>query len=361
MQRLSRDRLILSFTVFVLSAAVAVACELQVRDAAFRAPRDVHRLCVMARADDSQGEAIAAELKAWLEGPGRDLNIEVEQVAADDPEVNWEDYAVPSAPPNLPVVALVGKNYGDGSSFYISHWEPGPNADDLSELKSSPLRDTLREKLGENLAVLLYAPGDTSENEATRTLLDEAVKKWSASTPLSLSVVTIDRSDSRERLLLSFMGLAPEGEDFLGVVFGRGKLMPPLMGSAITKENIDELLEQVVLECSCSKPLPSIGIDIPLEWGEELDANWKPLRDQDDEAEPTSLVANESSSNTPMTSDALASEASASKTPSVAATFETKSSLSGSVLNTVYWTLGVLVGTVVLVSTVIVLRKGRAT
>ena len=90
-------------TVSVLAAAVtATACETIVRDAAFRGQRDVHRLCVIASADDKSAASIVAELSTWLDGPASDLNVELVRVDANDSAVRWTDYAIPSAPPTLP-------------------------------------------------------------------------------------------------------------------------------------------------------------------------------------------------------------------------------------------------------------------
>jgi len=50
-------------------------------------------------------------------------------------------------------------------------------------------------------------------------------------------------------------------------------MTPPLVGNEISGERLGELIEQLVRECSCSKPLPSIGIDLLMVWHDELDAS----------------------------------------------------------------------------------------
>jgi hypothetical protein len=50
-------------------------------------------------------------------------------------------------------------------------------------------------------------------------------------------------------------------------------MTPPLVGNEISGERLGELIEQLVQECSCSKPLPSIGVDLLMVWHDELDAS----------------------------------------------------------------------------------------
>ncbi|MBN2309577.1 MAG: hypothetical protein JXR94_11430, partial [Candidatus Hydrogenedentes bacterium] len=69
---------------------VAHACQdTTVRLAAFTLPRDTHVLCVIGAAGDPVADETAARLGDWLASEGADLNIEVEHVVADDPDVPW--------------------------------------------------------------------------------------------------------------------------------------------------------------------------------------------------------------------------------------------------------------------------------
>ena len=75
-----------------LSVSSAVACnDGTVRDAAFTRPRDVHRLCIIARSDDPSGAAIKRRRAAWLAKSGTGLNIELIDVAAEAADVSWRD------------------------------------------------------------------------------------------------------------------------------------------------------------------------------------------------------------------------------------------------------------------------------
>jgi len=273
-------------TTFESAGAFVAACELTVRDAAFRTRRDTHSLCVIADADDEAGQIIHDDLLAWLYGAGHDLNLKLVKIQADDPDVRWNEYGLPSAPPSMPVVALVGQNAGAGRSFVIDHWEPSPSADDLAALKSSPVRQQLSQELGQHVAMILFSPALDYDDGAAREVLEKTVEKWSGTDRPGVSVIQLDRSDPRERILSSFCGLDPQGPHWVGVVFGRGKLMfPPLQAAEISFKKLDEVILQVDQDCSCSKPLPSMGVDIPLVWNEKLTAKFIPTSDPAEESE----------------------------------------------------------------------------
>jgi hypothetical protein len=56
---------------------------------------------------------------------------------------------------------------------------------------------------------------------------------------------------------------------------------PPLVGDAITADGVNALVEQVLAECSCSKPLLALGVDLPLLWPAALDEAVVELSDPD--------------------------------------------------------------------------------
>jgi len=130
----------------------------------------VHRLCLFAAVDDADAERLASDLSDWLAGPAEHLNLKLVSVNTDDPGVQWEEYDIPSAPPVLPVVTLIGHNKGTGKTFVIDHWEPGPTADELSELLSSPVRQQIQEEIGRRLAIVLFSPSPNSDGAARQTV-----------------------------------------------------------------------------------------------------------------------------------------------------------------------------------------------
>jgi hypothetical protein len=117
MSRMARPHATLILIPLLLSSLPAAACEIRVRDAAFRTPRDIHRLCVIANSDDPDADVIAARLEDWLAGPAQSLNVKLVQVIADDPETDWDSFGIPSAPPTLPVTVLFGRSNSAGESF----------------------------------------------------------------------------------------------------------------------------------------------------------------------------------------------------------------------------------------------------
>jgi hypothetical protein len=192
--------------------------------------------------------------------------------------VNWKEMGIPSAPPSLPVVIFTGKMTLQRRTFLVDHWEPGPGPADLETLETSPVRETIRKELGRSLAVLLHVPGTGADREAADKVIESTAQKWSRKERLGVSVARLDRADERERVLLSFTGVGKEGPDWLAVVFGRGKILPPILGKDITEERIDEDLAQLVEECTCLRSASSLGVDLPLLWEKKLDEAALPLR-----------------------------------------------------------------------------------
>jgi hypothetical protein len=266
-----------------------MACDdLTVRDAAFTEPRDVHCLYVLASGGDAAAKATLEGLHRWLQDSAPDLNVEAIGVSADAPELSWKEMGIPSAPPSLPVVILTGRMALERRSFLVDHWEPGPGPADLEILQTSPVREVLRRELGRRLAVLLHVRGTGPDREAADKAIEATAHKWSRNERLGVSVARLDRADERERTLLSFAGIGKEGPEWLAVVFGRGKILPPILGKEITEERIDEDLAQLVEECTCLRSASSLGVDLPLLWEEKLDEAVLPLRAADPagEAEP---------------------------------------------------------------------------
>ncbi len=270
-------------TIFVFAPEAPACFDLTVRDAAFEEPREMHLLGVMSAAGDPAGEKIFLRLEQWLSESGQKLNIELHRVDTDDPDAPWKDYGIPSAPPVLPVVVLAGKGSASMGrpNFLVDHWEPGPSDDDLEMLKSSPAREAIRDEIGQRLAVLVHVPGNDNQDNSVADVIASVVKTWSQREPLGVSVVRVDRSDKRERLLLSFMGVSRTGPDWVGVVFGRGKLMTPLRGQEITEESLNTMFETLIGECSCLQSPAALGIDIPMDWDEACDESVVALRSSD--------------------------------------------------------------------------------
>lgn len=269
-------RVVVAVSLVVLGggASAAWACNTgTVRDAAFQNKRGIHRLCLFAHANDPSADETFKRLQTWVDAEGRDVNIALERVNADDPAIEWEKYAIPSAPPSLPVVALIGEFPSPRRMFVIDYWEPGPTDADLAVLLNSPARDRIMETVVKSWAVILYSPDPEREDGATQSVLDAVAKRWAVDQPPGVTIVRIDRTDPRERTLRAFAGIERSEPDWVGVVFGRGKLMaPPLRGDRITEANLNELLEGLAVPCTCLQESITLGLDIPMKWDSKLDA-----------------------------------------------------------------------------------------
>lgn len=256
-----------------IGSASIDACEIRVRDSAFRMARDQHRFCVIADSDDESVVEIVARLQQRLDSIGDAINLEVLRVDADDPQTDWRSIGIPSRPPQLPVTVLVGRDNGIAESFVIDHWEPAPSDEQLTSLIDSPKRNELAEKLARHLAVLVVVPQDPGASSAIAGRIRSIVDRGVEGERIGLEMITIDRDDPAETLLCRFMGIRPGSPDTVCVAFGRGKLMtPPLTADQIDSENIHALLSQILQACSCSKPLQTMGVDLPLIWSDTIDS-----------------------------------------------------------------------------------------
>jgi hypothetical protein len=256
------------------------ACEdLTVRDAAFSEPRDEHTLFVIANGADSQGAEIERRLADWLIGSGSGLNLAVKGISADDPETDWSQVGIPSAPPSLPVVVLAGNDVTARRSFYIQHYEPEPTPEDLADLETSPIRAAIRAKMGDRMAVILHVPGTASAATDTSAVLDSIIADWGKREKLAIEKLALNRTDANEKILVSFLGVPEQGPDWVGVVFGKGKIMPPLEGDEINEYGLNEHLAAVAAECTCLSTAAKLGVDIPMKWSAADDGTFQPLRE----------------------------------------------------------------------------------
>jgi len=256
------------------SLGSALACNSgSVRDAAFQAKRDMHRLCVFTASKDPQGNVIFERLRSWLDRDGQRLNVVLERVNADDPSVRWEAYGIPGQPPSLPVAALIGEMpTTTRRAFVIDHWEPAPSDADLAALLASPVRDAIKATIADVWAVVVYSPAAKAE-QSNEAVLNSVSKQWAAEHAPGISIVRLDRTDPRERTLCSFLGLDASAPDWAGVVFGRGKLLaPPLVGDNITEQNLNQLLSGLTVPCTCLQQSMNLGLDLPMTWEPELEA-----------------------------------------------------------------------------------------
>jgi len=255
--------------VCVLTACSAWACDSgTVRDASFHRQRDMHRLCVFGTRADPETRAIAERLGAWLDSLEPPFNARLERVFCDDPTVVWGEYGIPSQPPRLPAVALIGAAIPTGRPFVVTAWEPAPDTAALEALLRSPARAAVQSALATHWAVLLYAQGSAPSASA---VIEAARETWAAKQPPGLAMVRLDRAAPEERLLCAFAGIPAQGADWLTVVFGKGTLLaPPLTGPTITQDHLNRILEGLAIPCTCLQQSVRMGLDLPMCWDEAV-------------------------------------------------------------------------------------------
>ena len=248
-----------------------------VRDAAFSGRRDEHRLCYFFAEGEPAAEETYLRIEAWFRANGDRLNVHPEQVNTSDPEVRWSDYGMTGPPPQLPVTALVGSSMLFRHPFVIDHWEPAPSNEELDQLFHAPSMEKAKERLVDIWGVVLYAVQDTAQAQAG-AWIEAAVKEWGDSHEPGLAFLRVDPEDPGERLFTALAELGPEAPECAAVVFGRGRLMAPLLrGEELTKENLYRLLDQLTVPCTCLADSTVMGLDLPVRWEEALDIRFAAL------------------------------------------------------------------------------------
>ncbi len=263
-----------SFLMFAAPQHIKACEDSTIRDAAFLEERDIHRLCVIAESTDQQAWEIYDKLESWFLQNGEALNIDLYKVEGDSQNIPWNEYGIPSAPPSMPVVVLSGYHRVENRTFFIHHWKPLPDEKSMKAIQTSPVRELLRNELGKKLAIFLYVPGTSGKSVEKLEVIVKVIDRWNRKNALDISMLSIQRNNEQEKLLLAFMGIQDEGPEWVGIVFGKGTLMfPPLRGDEITEYNLEQQLEILLLNCSCLRSASSLGVNIPMIWNQEQTKN----------------------------------------------------------------------------------------
>ncbi len=256
---------------FAFAAFAGWACDTgTVRDAGFHSARDMFRLNVIAPRGDAQGDALYAMVEDRLRGCNGTLNIaptRIEPGAA----TRWDDYGLDGPPAHFPAATLTGEVRGLRQLLFAGQWNAGLSAEDVAALLDSPLRTRLAEAVLHAWAVLLYSPGPNSPPERA-AIFDRVAKRWAIEQSPGVTLVTFDRNDPRERTLRAFAGLDNDMPDWLGIVFGKGKLLlPPLLGDKLTENGINEQLKRLAVQCTCIEETTVRSVSVPMRWDAALD------------------------------------------------------------------------------------------
>ncbi|MEQ1852003.1 MAG: hypothetical protein ABMA01_10465 [Chthoniobacteraceae bacterium] len=191
-------------------------------------------------------------------------------------------------------------------------WQAALTAQNVQRLIDSPVRRELRQRLltGESAIWLLVESGDTAKDEAAASTLTAALANAQSSLKLpdgvitsadaakrtgpkaneqadalrsdlplkiEFSVLRLRRADPEESALLAMLthleddlgGFA--GEPMVFPAFGRGRVLEPLIGAGINKDNVMEHSGDLCGACSCEVKDLNPGIDLL------ITANWEPV------------------------------------------------------------------------------------
>jgi len=268
----NRDMFRLSWAAAALAAWTFAgwACDTgTVRDAGFHGKRDLFQLAVIAPRNDARGDAIFGRVEEAFRAAGDMLNVLPSRIESDD-ETAWNAYGLDGPPARFPVITLTGRVRGIDRVLFVAQWDGDLPADDIAAIVDSPLRARLAEAVLNAWAVLLYSPGPNASDRAE--LFDPVAKRWAAEQSPGIAVLTLDRSDPHERLLCAFAGLEPGMPDWLGIVYGKGKLLlPPLLGDKITGDEINAQLQRLSVQCTCVEDAEVRSVSVPMRWEPEHD------------------------------------------------------------------------------------------
>ncbi|MGD0899875.1 MAG: hypothetical protein ABR915_18740 [Thermoguttaceae bacterium] len=236
---------------------------------------------------DSLGEA--------AEDPKQPVNLEVQSVdlAGDCPPPLAELHRKVS-PPALPWIVLVQPDpeqpaaRDEAGSGPAVAWSGPLDPSTVARVLDSPLRRELARRLlkGESAVLVLLESGDRARDAAAAETLSTNLKKLqitladsvqgpadaqdadpddsprnrvSPGVPLhvAFSVLELSRRDAAEDVLVKMLlATGPEQKDSAAepmayVVFGRGRVLGPLVGKTIDPEGIASACEFLVGDCSC--------------------------------------------------------------------------------------------------------------
>jgi hypothetical protein len=283
--RFLRPSVLCLIAALLLVGSAAMACNVPVFRYALEHWRpDPYRLTVFHRGP--LGEVEEARLAALEEQRSQTwINASVRTVDVDD---------LPEA--DRPLVAALGEGplprlvvqYPAALHLDVPVWTGGLGTDELAALLDSPVRRELVRRLaaGETAVWVLLTTGDATQDDAAVATLTEELKLLSrklklpeltespedillGSTPLKVafSLLTVRRDNPEEQALTAMLlgceeDLADTTEPMVFPVFGRGRVLLPLVGPGITADNIHTSAAFLTGACSCQVKNQNPGFDL---------------------------------------------------------------------------------------------------
>ena len=173
-------------------------------------------------------------------------------------------------------------------------WAGLMNAQTVESLLNSPARKELTQRLlnGDAIVWLLLESGDKQRDEAASLLVKDEIRKLekllalpeslpsdppiNPNLPLkiSFSILQVARTDPAEQIFINNLlqwnsEVAVSNEPMLFPIFGRGRMVTPLIGKQIGEESIRKMAEFLTGPCSCEIKERNPGSDLLLSasWG----------------------------------------------------------------------------------------------
>ena len=286
-----RPSLLRPLLLLTLLPALIWACQVPVfRYALERWPAEACRLEV-GPGGGAEADAARALLRQAVADPRAPLNLELQEAAG-------------LAPGTLALQAPAAA----GETARPPVWQAPLTPATARLLADSPVRRTLRERLlaGESAVWLLLESGDAAKDAAAAGRLAQALEAAQASlqlpegvlTPeqarqgqsagkpedvlqsevplrLAFSTLRLSRQDAAEAVLIAQLLRVEDdladyaGEPMAFPVFGRGRVLEPLIGAGIHRDNVVEHAQYLCGACSCEVKALNPGMDLLLAaaWG----------------------------------------------------------------------------------------------
>ncbi len=245
----------------------AQACTVDtVREAAFFTVRDNYWMGMVFEEGDAESHIRYTALAAWIEEQGGDLNVQLEHVLPEDAMYLKMRYGVTEPLVEMPATFFSGRHPTESRAVVLTQWTPAPDVSVLEGLHANTTLAQIARDTPEFWAALVYARGTGAPR---RDAVENVVAQWRTHHGPGVALHELDRHDPDNALLCAVADIAADGEDWVGVVFGRGRLLlPALQGDAITARKLDRLLSGLQDFSTCPLHTAAMGIDLPMRWDE---------------------------------------------------------------------------------------------
>jgi hypothetical protein len=285
-----RVGLIAAFLLLACRTPWAPACTVPVfRYGLERWPADDYEILVFHRGEMAPKDAAVLNwLREQVSGDEATWNaalslIDVDSLKGAIPQRIWR--AQRNA--RLPWVVV---RYPYPSRIESDAWSGPLIADSVRQLAMSPVRQELARRLlrGHSAVWVVVRSGDAAKDRAATTCLGREIKaiqdqlklpeddpNLDANVPVApgdpipvvFSMIEVSRGDPNEALLLQMLlnvesDLQTLSEPIAFPIFGRGRLLPPLVGEGINPDMIREVCAFVAAPCSCVIKDVNPGVDL---------------------------------------------------------------------------------------------------